>query len=449
MLGLGNALEQVSVKTEQSTNEEWQAEARRLELQGKQEQADEIRRSILKKQPVPWDVITPQKAIALANQIRTAKDNPQRPRKTLFEYSLFYDLTRVVEFLSAHNFDKARQISFIREGKPFFNLKLYEQQKANHAVKHLQRYAGSLYKEVIRHCEIYGVDHRMEFNVTPLMLAARVGNISLIKELLSAGANADLTDNCGMTAWQIAFQKAVLDKKFASSVFPQINEMLMLSSVSLKIQDRLIKLDSRQGEFMLFHIFFALLPHRFNHLPAHALSLTAVHLSEIAALLPDSVIAEYRKKRQYISGLLSKNETDSTNPYSRKLFRRKGRGYYILNPSIQIRQKDDWLDIYRFAGIEFFTRIVSSDTEDAYQLFMQQLMEQPEEEKKEIPPKKSKVLKGKEIIETKAIETKSPRGSFKKAEALARFALELGKQKRPRQQQLNLEIGEDKNEQTR
>lgn len=372
MLGLRNALEQVALNTEQSTNEEWQAEARRLELQGKQEQADEIRRSILKTQPVPWDVITPEKAVAMANQIRTAKDNPQRPRKALFEYALFYDTLKIIEFLSAQNFDKARQIYLMRQGEPFFNQSLHEQQKTNLAARHLQKYTGNLYKEVIRHCELYGVDHRTEFNATPLMLAARTGNIPLIKELLSAGANTDLTDNCGMTAWQAALQKAILDKKFASSVFSQINEMLAPSSVSLKVEDRLIKLDSSQGEFMLFHIFFALLPYRYNHLSAHAIFLTAVQLSEKATLLPDSVMAEYRKKRQYISGLLSKNETDSPNYYSRKLFKRKRKGCYILNPFIQIRQKDEWIDIYKFAGIELVSRIVSDD-ELAYQSFLLRL----------------------------------------------------------------------------
>jgi ankyrin repeat protein len=372
MLGLRNALEQVSLNIEQSTNEEWQAEARRLELQGKQEQADEIRRSILKTQPVPWDVITPQRAIAMADQIRTAKDNPQRPRKALFEYALFYDAPKIIEFLSAHNFDKARQIHLMRQGEPFFNRSLYEQQKANFAARYFQKYTGSLYKEIIRHCETYGVDHRTEFNATPLMLAARAGNIPLIKELLSAGANTELTDNCGMTAWQAALQKAILDKKFASTVFPQINEMLAPSSVSLKVEDRLIKLDRRQGEFMLFHIFFVLLPHIYNYLSANAISLTAVQLSEKAALLPDSVIAEYRKKRQYISGLLSKNETDSLNYYSRKIFKRKRTGHYILNPAIQIRQGDEWLDIYKFAGIELISRIVSDD-EVAYQSFLLKL----------------------------------------------------------------------------
>jgi len=443
MLGLRSALESISLNADQSTNEEWQAEARRLELQGKQEQANEMRRSILKIQPVPWDVITPQKAIAMANQIRIAKDNPQRPRKSLFDYALFYDSPKIIEFLSAYNFDKARQIHLIRHGEPFFNHSLYEQQKTNLAARAFQKYTGSLYKEVIKHCEIYGVDHRTEFNVTPLMLAAKAGNIPLIKELLSAGANADLTDNCGMTAWQIALQRAILDKEFASSIFHQINEMLAPSSVSLKVEDRLIKLGGSQGEFMLFHIFFALLPHRFNYLPAHALSLTAVHLSEIAALLPDSVIAEYRKKRQYISRLLSKNETDSTNLYSRKIFKRQRTGYYILNPAVQIRQKDEWIDIYKFAGIEFMCRIVSDD-EDSYQSFLLYLTAGISEAI--LHKKRKSEQQGKSQTDEKKVV---PIKSIKKAEALARLAREIAKQERFQQQQLDMAIGEDKNEQTR
>lgn len=422
MLGLRNALEQVAVKTEQSTNEEWQAEARRLELQGKQEQADEIRRSILKTQPVPWDVCTPQRVMALASQIRTAKDNPQRPRKTLFEYALFYDAPKIIEFLSAYNFDKARQIHSMRQGKPFFSWSLYEQQKANLAVKNLQKYTGGLYEEVLRQCERYGVDHRTEFNATSLMLAVRAGNIPLIKELLSAGADTELTDNCGLTAWQSALQRAILDKKFASSLFPKINELLAPSSVSLKVDNRLIKLDSSQGEFMLFHIFFALLPHRFNHLLPENISLTAVLLSEIAALLPDSVIAEYRRKRQYISGLLSKNEADSTNPYSRKLFKRKKTGYYILNPQIQIRQKDEWLDIYRFAGIELISRIISDD-EGSFHTLMQRLTTDVLEVKTKKEPNADLKIKK----DDKAEQQKKSEADVK-AEALARTLLRHSKQ---------------------
>lgn len=372
MLGLHNALEQVTIKTEQSTSEEWQAEARRLELQGKHEQADEIRRTILKTQPVPWDVCTPKKLMDLASQIRTAKDNPQRPRKMLFEYALFYDAPLIIEFLSKHGFDKAKQIYLMRHGKPFFNQAMYRQQKANLSVKHLQKYSGSFYVEVIRHCKLYGVDHRTEFNKTSLMLAAEAGNIPLIQELIASGANTELTDNCGLNAWQNALQRALMDKEFASSLFPQINELLAPSSISLKLNDRLIKLDSSQGEFMLFHIFFALLHHRFNYLPAHAISLTAVQLSEKASLFPDSIIKEYRKKRQYISGILSKNEANSTNPYCRRLFKRLRTGYYILNPECEIKQNDEWINIYSYSGIETISRLISG-SEEAFKDFIQSL----------------------------------------------------------------------------
>ena len=126
------------------------------------------------------------------------------------------------------------------------------------------------------------------------------------------------------------------------------------SSVSLKAADRLIKIDGRQGEFLLFHIFFAAL-----HIRIHLyVPFTAVELTEIAASLPDSVIPGYRKKRQYISALLSKNEPVSANPYCKKLFKRKRTGHYILNPNISIRQKEDWIDIYRHANIEFIEKTV-------------------------------------------------------------------------------------------
>jgi hypothetical protein len=359
MLGLRQVLEQLTMKTEQSTNEEWQAEARRLELQGKQEQADAIRRSILKTKPVPWEVYTPKRMMELAAQIRQAKDNPQKPRKALFEYALFYDLPAIIVFLSEHNFDKARQIYATQKETPFFNRSLYEQQKANLAARILPPYKGPLDREVIRQGGMYGIDHRTEFNATPLMLATRTGNIPLIKELLSAGANPDLTDNCGMTAWQISLQRAIRERNFDPAIFFQITEMLAPSSVSLKADDRLIKLGRNQGEFLLFQVFFVLLLPKANH-QGYAV-FTAGQLAEAMASLPDSVLAEYIKKRQYITSLLAKNEINSQSPYNKKLFQRIKTGHYMLNPELQIRQKEDWLPIYILAGIELISRIFAKD----------------------------------------------------------------------------------------
>ena len=45
------------MEARQSSLEDWQKEARKLELQGKQEQAEAIRRTILKQTPPPWPVL--------------------------------------------------------------------------------------------------------------------------------------------------------------------------------------------------------------------------------------------------------------------------------------------------------------------------------------------------------------------------------------------------------
>jgi hypothetical protein len=373
MLGLQNALDHVSVEVEQSSREEWQAEARKLELQGRQEQADEIRRDILKVQPVPWDVCTPGRVAELITRARDKKEVSQKPKKTLFEHALFYDEPRLIELLSAQGFDKAKQIYFLRQGKPFFNRSLYDQQRANLVIRDLQGYTGAFYKGVIRQCELYGVDHRTVFNKTPLMLAASSGNTALVQELLATGADTELTDNYGLTAWQGALQRATQDKKFAAELFPRVNEMLAPSSVSLKADDRLVKIDSSQGEFLLFHIFFVTLRYRINYQLYNHIPLTAVILSEIAASLPDSVIPGYRKKRAYISALLSKNEIDSTNPYCKKLFRRKRTGHYILNSKLALRQKEDWIDIYRHANIELMATI-GSESGQYFQSIIQSLI---------------------------------------------------------------------------
>ena len=47
---------EVKVEPAASSRDDWQKEARKLELQGKQEQADAIRQSILRETPVPWPV---------------------------------------------------------------------------------------------------------------------------------------------------------------------------------------------------------------------------------------------------------------------------------------------------------------------------------------------------------------------------------------------------------
>ncbi len=354
MLGVQNAKETAALDVDvaQSSIEEWRAEAHRLEIQGRQEQADEIRRDILKTRNVPWEVCTPERMIILLARACDEKEVSQKPRKSLFDYGLFYNDRLLMDTLAIHGFEKAKRFSYLQYSHRFFKFEVFDQQREQFVGSCLQRYSTKFFKDILSECEQYGIDHRTVFNKTPLMLAALAGNIALIKKLLTSGADTDLTDNYGLTAWQGALQRAAHDKKFASELFAGVHELLGPSSVSLKVDDRLIKLDSMQGEFLLFHLFLTELRNRMN---LKYITLAAPGLAKIAEALPDSVVPDYRKKRAYMSALLSKNEAGSANPYCKKLFKRKRTGNYILNPKISIRQKEEWIDIYIYANIALFS----------------------------------------------------------------------------------------------
>ena len=94
VLGLKRWEERLALAEHGSSLEEWRQEARRLELQGKQEQADAIRTQILKLKDVPWKVLHGETLRALERQ---AFDNDDKQAKLLlFEYALVYqDRTRM------------------------------------------------------------------------------------------------------------------------------------------------------------------------------------------------------------------------------------------------------------------------------------------------------------------------------------------------------------------
>lgn len=356
LLGIRNARESVVVEEKQSTIAEWQAEAQRLEQQGRQEQADEIRRNILKSQPVPWEICTPGRVVELLVSARDPKEVSQKPRKALFEYALFYNEPRIIDLLRQTGFDKARLMYIGAGDDRKLNNPVYIQQRVGLYARYFEEYRGKFYQGILKQCEAYGVDHRTMFNTTPLMLAASAGNDSLVRELLTRGANAELTDNYGRTAWQGALARASHEKKYAAELFPPVHEQLMPGSVSLKAEDRLIKIDASQGEFLLYQLFFSQLHDRLNSSLIDRVALTAVKLTDMVESLPDSITPAYRRKRQYLSSLLSKNEIDSTNPYGRKLFMRLRTGYYILNPKLSVLHKDEWVPLYRYAGLDLLEK---------------------------------------------------------------------------------------------
>jgi hypothetical protein len=340
-LKLGAAREAIKVESRQSNMEEWQEEARKLEMQGKIEQAEQIRAKILKTQPVPWKSMDEQAVNRLAKEIMS---NPQiilKQCKRLFEYAVINDYPLILLLLSLRGYDKARPIAAYRNFKVQINEGLVFQQSANLIQRDMSEIRNSNTQVALQKVKNYGVNYRSEHHLTPLMLAAIVGNSKMAAELIRLGADSQLMNNHGLTAWQIAFHRALSNKKGAIENFTTIHRLMAWPYIRLKIDDKLVKIDISQGEYLLYHYFYINLQYVF----IVDREITAPKLTEAFSKIPDSVIPAYRKKRSYISSLLSKNEIASGNPRGKKLFIRQNRGEYILNDAIFIDYKNKWLPV--------------------------------------------------------------------------------------------------------
>ncbi len=359
LLGLRDARQQVALTAQQSSLEEWQAEARKLELQGKQEQADEIRRDILKVQAVPWEVWNSERVPELLERAFDPQQISRKPRQALFDYALYYDDPPLIDQLNQHRFEPARPLIQYRYhwGEFDLNQAVYARQRSGLLKRHLSPYEGRHFKDILQQSDRYGVDYRNPFNHTPLMLGAWAGNGALVEALLERGANAACIDNYGLTAWQLALLRAFEDADYAARLFPAMHERLQPSSVSLKAADRLIKLDNRVGEFMVFQTFFVLLRWKVNHGKNWwRTGFRAADFSERFERFADDLIPPHRKKRTYFNALLARNEINGNNPYNRHLVKRIGTGYYLLNPHLDVRQGDDWINVHHLANLPLMER---------------------------------------------------------------------------------------------
>ena len=68
--------------------------------------------------------------------------------------------------------------------------------------------------------------------------------------------------------------------------------------------------------------------------------------------IPNSILPERRKKRTYLSSILSKNEISRDDPYNRKLFYRVQRGFYQFNPGLALKVEGEWINIHDLLAID-------------------------------------------------------------------------------------------------
>ncbi|MCK5810230.1 MAG: hypothetical protein KAH00_04030 [Cocleimonas sp.] len=330
LLGLEYSDHTLEFKKQQSSNNEWQQQANKLERQGQQQQAEKIRTEILQQQTPDWTVYDNK---SIQDLLHLALHEQQRKAKLrLFEYSLVYD-------------DKLYRNELIQaDFKPALN------PKNGHGLlhkKYFMNYQSKNLSAVIQLIHRYGVDFRNTFNQTPLMIATQYGNIKLIHWLVAQKADKSLTNNKGHNAFQTALYLSWKDKQYAQEKLLRVFLALSPENMHLRINNQTIKLDKNRIEFFLINLimvlFYETLPHKMIFTGG---GFTPHDLIESLANFPSYLLHETLYDHDYISEVFATHKMHSGNPQGLELFYRVMPDNYLLNPNISLRINEEWVAIY-------------------------------------------------------------------------------------------------------
>ncbi len=330
LLDLRLAKEGLQLEKQDSNLDEWRKEAQRLELQGKQEQADDIRSKILKQKPVPWEILQGDTLEQL--QHKAIDEGNKKAKLALFEYALIYHDQSRLNVLQKSDFRPAKHPE---KGLQILNKKYY-------LPFELKNFSG-----ILRLTDQYGIDYRNLFNQTPLMIASRTGNEKLVQELIERGANTELVNNAGFNAFQAVLEQALDKNQYNSKKLAAVYSLLEPDSMDIQVQGRLIKLDNRLMEFLMLNLMMAMFYTRLgDKIVRTGGAFQSADFVKALMPFPDYLLPARRKKQTYISSILSKNEINREGPYNRKLFLRVKHGHYIINPGLSMRIEGEWYNIY-------------------------------------------------------------------------------------------------------
>jgi hypothetical protein len=337
LLGLVETKEKINIKEEVSSLEEWNEEARKLEMQGKKEQADDIKKNILELKKPDWEPITRENLGELKENALDPEIYNKKAKDLLFMYALLYNDHDSISRLAGLKYKRAEHPE-------------YERNTINR--KYYSNYNNDNVKGVEQEIRKYGINYRDQFNLTPLLAAAENGSVKILNFLLNQNADTDVMDNNGRNPFRVAINKLYFSPQSITKL-EDIFSRILTSSVRIKVADRMVKIPNRKMEYFLLNIFMALQDAIINDSRSRweEEGVKAADLEKVIATYPEGIMPDYRKKRSYISSLLAKNEINSNNPYNNSLFLRVERGYYCLNPKLSVWVEDKWVNVYELTGL--------------------------------------------------------------------------------------------------
>jgi len=331
LLGIREDIQERTIREDVSTSDDWKREARRLEMQGKTEQAEAIRKNILRTIEPGWEPMTFERYLAVKKEALDPDNFNKKTKDRLFDFALIHNQVLILEKLAGLKYKRAEN---------------YEADRGSIFRRFYQYYKEDNLKMIVQDINRYGIDYRDIHNFTPLHAAVFSGAVKIVATLLENGANPELGDTFSKTPVQIALQQAFVIADYAKNKLGKIYPLLLSESLKIQVEGSLIKIDPSKIEFLMVNLFIAV-QSAIQQTKRHYQSL-GIKTDDLILNLqrfPDTVLPAFRKKREYWLALLAKHETDSNNPYNKKIFLRIERGSYILNPDMQIWHNEEWAPV--------------------------------------------------------------------------------------------------------
>ena len=146
------------------------------------------------------------------------------------------------------------------------------------------------------------------------------------------------------------------DPKYSKRKLAAVYRLLEPDCIDIQVDGHLIKLDKRSMEFQMLNLMMAMFYIRMGEKIVQWYgAFQSSDFSDVVEHFPDHILPARRKKRAYISSILSKNEVSREGKYNRKLFLRMKHGQYIVNPCLCLRVEGEWVRIYELLSFDMIS----------------------------------------------------------------------------------------------
>ncbi|HEY5392176.1 MAG TPA: UvrD-helicase domain-containing protein, partial [Hanamia sp.] len=335
LLSLKEMTKPLQVAEQKSDKEEWLEEARRLEEQGKYEQAEQIRAKYLGYEYISPEQLEQIKILALDPAKK--EQEVKKERKQLFQYAVTH-----------HRLNWISQLANLQFQRAMLYMKELRQDGKEYA-KHCRLGHKEEVKRIVRK---YSADFAFpDDNVTGLMVALRHGQDAAVDLLLELEADVNKQDASGLMAIDHLLLGYYKNSIYRESFTAGKNTLIKYwhsakpSFIPIQQERRRLNIGAQSMAFFLLVCMRCIHQEMPNTIrvsfpkdsrPDKIVGEFSMdEVMQFVEIMPDEILPLYRRQRSYVNSVLAGNEMDRLDTSNKKLFKRTKRGCYILNPQMQ------------------------------------------------------------------------------------------------------------------